>query len=731
MDGEAAELPITGYLDRLSARPGERLAVKVCVRDGTRFRARLERVLSADPNPAGPGLRVEDLAARFDREFPGRRQPIRLGSHGVAPAPRRPEGAATWTVLAWIAARPNEPAALLSESDGALRVTLALGPEGAVARLAAGPSLQEVRLDAVPPLRRWMRLWLSIDPARGELLLGQAPWGPGLAPVTRRAALDRLALPTGGRVTIAAEDPHEPRHHFTGRLEDPAVLAGFQAALAEDALPAPLALWDFSKGIATQEIRDAGPQACHGHLVNVPTRAVCGARWSGRETNWRHAPRDYAAIHFHADDLGDCGWATDFEFEVPHDLPSGAYALRLGCAAGWDRLPFYVLPKRGTARPKVVFLAATFTYQAYANHARGNADAAYKDRVAAWGAYPHNADDWPLYGRSTYNRHPDRSGIAFSSRLRPVLTMRPGYLTFNDAKGSGLRHYPADSHILAWLEAKGIAFDIVTDEDLHREGAALLAPYRVLLTGSHPEYHTTETLDALTHFRDGGGRLMYLGGNGFYWRIACVPELPGMIELRRAEGGIRAWDAEPGEYHHQLDGALGGLWRRNRRPPQLLAGVGFSSQGLFEGTGYHRLPASREARFGWMFEGIDEDAFGGYGLSGGGAAGFELDRADVALGSPEDIAILARSGTTPPHFVPVPEELLSHVNTVNGEPAEALKRGEIVAFETPFGGAVFAVGSITYCGSLWQDGAFQGPVSRLTENVLRRFLLPGSVSGPA
>jgi N,N-dimethylformamidase len=70
--------------------------------------------------------------------------------------------------------------------------------------------------------------------------------------------------------------------------------------------------------------------------------------------------------------------------------------------------------------------------------------------------------------------------------------------------------------------------------------------------------------------------------------------------------------------------------------------------------------------------------------------------------------------------VAVPEELLSHVNTVNGEKAQALKRGEIIYFETPGGGAVFAVGSITYCGSLWRQG-FEGPISRLTENVVRRF----------
>jgi N,N-dimethylformamidase len=738
MASATAELPITGYLDRLSRRPGESFAVQVSVPAGGRYRARLERVISADPNPAGPGLRFEDLSARFDQEFEGRHQPMRLGSYGlVAPAPERPDGPVTWTVLAWIAARPASPVALMSEEDGARRITIALGPEGAVARLHGPDGTREIAAGAVPPLRCWMRIWLSTDPATGEVLLGQAPWRPGAPPAITRVNLGRIALPKGGTVLLAAENAAAPEHHFTGRLEEPAILAGFHGTWHETGAastrqtPGLVAAWDFAQAIPTQEIRDVGPLERHGVLVNVPTRAVCGARWSGRETCWRHAPQDYAAIHFHADDLYDAGWETDFRFEVPDDLPSGAYALHLTCTEGEDRLPFYVLPKRGTKRPAVVFLAPTFTYQAYANHARGNADAAYKARAAAWGASPYNPDDFPIYGASTYNRHPDRSGVAFSSRLRPVLTMRPGFLTFDDARGSGLRHYPADSHILAWLEAKGIAYDIVTDEDLHEEGAGLLAPYRVLLTGSHPEYHTPQTLDALTAFRDGGGRLMYLGGNGFYWRIACVPELPGMIELRRAEGGIRAWDAEPCEYHHQLDGGLGGLWRRNRRAPQLLAGVGFSAQGLFEGTFFRRLPASREPRFGWIFEGVEEEVIGDYGLSGGGAAGFELDRVDVALGSPEDAVILARSGPLPGHFITVLEELNSHVHTSSGEPAEQLKRGEVVAFDLPGGGAVFSASSITWCGSLWKGAAFEGPVSRMTENVLRRFALPGPVTGPA
>lgn len=64
------------------------------------------------------------------------------------------------------------------------------------------------------------------------------------------------------------------------------------------------------------------------------------------------------------------------------------------------------------------------------------------------------------------------------------------------------------------------------------------------------------------------------------------------------------------------------------------------------------MPAARDPCFAWIFEGVNEDVIGDYGLSGGGA--------------------------------------------------------------------VFSVGSITFCGSLWRDG-WDGPVSRLLENVLQRF----------
>lgn len=717
--------PVTGYLNRLSARPGGRLTGHVSLAHPGRCRVRIVRVVSGDPNPAGPGLDLRPMPGLMDVVFDGAHHPAPLGSYArIEGAPRfEPEEARCWAALVWLRSEMPAASVLAVEGNGASLV-LRAGMAGAEAELVIGD--QTLRLATGTPLEplRWYRLWLAHDPATGRVVLGQGMVGGEAAVVEGSIA---GAPPQATGVLIAARDLTAPRDHFTGKIEDVLAVAGVVEAWGDAlALPVPPSAictrWDFSRGIDTDGIVDAGPAGLDGTLVNAPMRAVLGARWSGRENCWRHAPEEYGAIHFHADDLDDCCWPAAFAFDVPEGMASGAYAFHLTVESGEEWLPFYVLPPKGEATAPLAFLASTFTYQAYFNHQRGNADAAYMARVAAWGAYPHNPDHVRGFGFSTYNRHPDGSGIALSSRLRPALTMRPGFLTFNDARGSGLRHYPADTHITAWLAAKGIAFDVITDEDLDDEGLSLLAPYRAVMTGTHPEYHTERMLDALTAYRDGGGKLIYLGGNGFYWRIARDPARPHRIEIRRAEGGIRAWDAEPGEYHHQIDGQLGGLWRRNRRPPQALVGVGFSSQGLFEGTHFVRLPASHDPAVAWIMEGVPE-VFGDTGLSGGGAAGFELDRADWRLGTPRNAVILARSAVPPPHFVTVPEELLSHIATVSGESPEALKRAEVVYFDVPGGGAVFSAGAITFCGSLWGGAGFEGGVSRLLENVVRRFVV--------
>ena len=728
-------IALVGYADRWSARPGETLEFKVSSRSRDPYRARLVRIISGDANPAGPGIKEEAIPSAFERSWPSRAQDAILGSYARIPDAQPDESALTVSATIWPTAPQREDQGIVSwlEDEGGLALLLD-GNRGVSVRVATPGGVDTVAVGKPLRTRSWYRVWASVDRQSGVVSVGQQALTPLSTVDDTGTGWDRVDAPKvkgSGGIIIGAVGGSPVGGHFNGKIERPRIVRGAVDEIGPPATTSSRAVaeamviadWDFAREMSSLEVVDTGPNGWHGELVNLPARAMKGSNWSGREHCWRHAPKEYGAIHFHEDDLYDCGWETDFTYTVPEDLRSGAYAVRLACGEHEDMIPFFVLPPRGSRRTSICVLIPTFTYTVYGNYSRGLTNDEYLARAHDWGARESTADHHQEYGLSTYNFHSDDSGICYASQLRPVLNFRSAFLSYVDAAGSGLRHFPADTHLLDWLEEKGYEFDIVTDHDLHREGYDLIAPYRVVLTTSHPEYHTLNTLDAIQRHLDEGGRFMYLGGNGFYWRVALSDAAPGAVEIRRAEGGIRAWAAEPGEYYNAFDGAYGGLWRRNDRPPQRLVGVGFSGQGQFVGSYYVRAPGADDPRAAWIFEGVPDRILGDFGLSGGGAAGFELDRVDFRLGSPPNTIILATSEQHGDTFVVVPEELLTHIATWPGESPDALIRSNMAFFETGRGGAVFSVGSITYCGSLPHNG-YDNNISRITKNVLDRFLDP-------
>jgi N,N-dimethylformamidase len=755
--------PLAGYADKLSVRPGETIRFQVASRGTGPVMAQLVRVISADPNPAGPGIIEEEVASRVREVRTPAKQHMPLGSYGIVEGLPALSATQDFTVVALICPTRRTVLAdtglqqgIISRPDAnvLLSLHLSLDEHGyLIGQFGAVTARQSAPLE----LDRWARVSMAYDAAARSLTVTQQALTGQSGPVTVRVFLTAQPQQSAvGPLYIGAQNTISGgriRGHFNGRIEAPALyqglLTGSQivAATLGKLVDVPLiAVWDFSREMSTRRIVDTGPGQHHGRLINQPTRAVTGHNWDGSEMNWRHAPQQYAAIHFHDDDIDDCHWPTTHEWTVPKDCKSGAYALRLTAnfelvpGATAENIPFFVVPPKGKPSAKIAVLVSTFTYTVYGNHARPEwmYEPKWRDdwtaQTKAWGGYPHNPGDHRDLGLSTYNFHTDGSGIAYASWHRPMLNLRIGYVTYPypDIRGSGLRHYPADSHLLAWLEHKGHAYDIITDWELHHEGHALLKQYQTVLTGSHPEYHTAEMLDALTAYRDGGGRFGYLGGNGFYWKIALNPEKPGVIEIRRAEGGIRAWAAEVGEYYNAFDGQYGGLWRRNGRPPQKLAGVGFSAQGNFVGSHYRLRPEAQNPRVAWMFAGITGDKIGAHGLSGHGAAGFELDRADKKLGTPAHAVVMASSEDHPPEapWVLVPEEQLTHLTTtIPGAKPRDLIHADLTFFETPNGGAVFSVGSITFCGSL-PTNRFDNDISQLLDNVVRRFTDPAPFKIP-
>ncbi|MGX5844722.1 N,N-dimethylformamidase beta subunit family domain-containing protein [Mesorhizobium sp. ArgA1] len=733
---------LSGYANILSAKPGDVVDFKVSsLGEAKSFSARLVRLITTEDHPQAAAMVERDLDAPFNGVYPGRLQPIHIGSYGQVEHATAFSGMEDFTFTAWIwPTLPGQKRQTIGgtwqedrrngfavEIDEFSRLTVRLGDgEG---------NVTAVSLDTPLPERRWMLVVASYSHKECALILHQSLRGDvgDLELVeTRRFELSAgLGRRTKSAFLLAAHAVSRSSEgtvsdgHYNGKIDSPKLYAcalpfDEVAVLRDGALDIAwqqhlIAAWDFSVEQGSDLIKDVSGNGLDGILINMPTRAMKGHNWTGAFHDWRSAPREYGAIHFHEDDLYDAKWSTDFSFRVPEGLESGVYAARLDADGATPAyVVFFVRPPTGQATSEVAYLASTATYMAYANQrfiARDALDEMSMGSLPIFGEDDVFLDEHLDYGKSLYDMHTDGSGVCYSSRLRPVLNMSPNakYWSFG-----------GDGYLTGWLDVMGIQADVITDEDLHREGESLLAPYRVVLTGCHPEYVSLAMWDALRTHLGRGGRLMYLGGNGFYWRTAFHPTLPGLIEVRRAEDGSRTWSAEPGEYFMSSTGEFGGLWRRQDRTPNQLVGIGFCAQGFQSSSYYQWKPESANSRVDFILAGIDRDALlGNYGLSGNGAAGQELDRYDVDLGSPKHAVVVATSTNHTDYMVYAKEEFGAMHWMIGGSENENV-RSDIVFFETNGGGAVFSVGSISWCMSLPIDGYDNG-VSRVTRNVLERF----------
>ena len=739
---------ILGYVDRLSVAPGDRLELKLSCKEVERYRLDFVRIVCGDPDPRGPGLDLVPVPSPVDGEYRGRFQPIDAGSYvrvdetsGLPDGTSVAVGAFIWptapvgqreTVLGWWSEPDERGFALEIDARGTLRLRLGTGERVLDATCA------ETLLD-----RRWYfvaaRFEVETGAARVDWTALEDHAG---CPGGSSAMIDGAAwrAPPSGTPFLVGAHRARPSHrrwmsgaHFNGKVESPVLVGSApsperlrtlaerpSAATPEERL---LGAWDFADGIGGTAVTDRGPHARPGHTVNLPARGVSGRKWDGNVADWRFAPEQYGAIHFHEDDLYDCRWTTDAAFEVPAGWASGFYAARMRAPGAVGYVAFFVRPPRGKANAPIALVASTATYMSYANtHIKFdslNTENLYESLT------PISEDELYLnehreLGLSHYDTHADGSGVFYASRLRPMLNFRPGLYTFN---------YLNDTHVVAWLVERGFDFDVVTDEDIHAEGAELLSRYRVVITGSHPEYTSTPMWDAFDAWQRAGGRHLYLGGNGFYWRIGFSDELPGVIENRRGITGVRTWEGEPGEHHLSFTGEPGGLWRSNGRPPQRLVGVGFSSTIFNRSTHYRRTAASRGPRYRFVFEGVgDDEPIGDFGLRGGGAVGMEIDRWDPALGAPPDSVVLASSEDVGIGGLLSVEEFVTTTRALDGV-QNGRVRADMVFFETPGGGAVWSTGSIAWATSLGSN-RFENNVSRITENVLRRFLDPRPFDAP-
>lgn len=251
--------------------------------------------------------------------------------------------------------------------------------------------------------------------------------------------------------------------------------------------------------------------------------------------------------------------------------------------------------------------------------------------------------------------------------------------------------------LLGWLEREGFGYDFYSDYQLH-SGQLDLDAYKVLIISTHPEYWSR---DAYTRVKkwvfERGGKLMYLGGNGIDCEIEFLNEATMRCKtwLPNPTGALQFVDPDTGKryecrFHHKGESCAE------------LLGVVFTEPGAGTSALYRVIDPSH-----WIFAGTGlkkGSVFGAESLHErcpGGASGHETDKRTAS--SPKNIVVLARG-----------------MNVDDGG-------AEMILHETQSGGAVFSVGSITWPASILVDE----PVSKITANVLQRFVDKTKGKGPA
>jgi N,N-dimethylformamidase len=361
---------MVGYSDRLSVAAGEQQSFMVSANIAGPYNASLVAVIGGGTRVDGIGFREREIEWLHSGVYIGEPRTCHPGSYGLVDNVPAVDGTGTIGVFFKPTLLGKAEQTILDVGTGALVVTV--NDVGLNVGTANEPS---ACLPVV--LNAWHWVLIRIGCNTLNVLLrrfGTSPNEPRTEHELRRPWRERVGA---GRLSIGAsvvESQHglRPRAAFNGRIELPwlagTVLDDEQAerlASGKASFEGLIAAWDFSIAISSDRIVDASGNNLDGRLFNTPTRGVRGIRWDGSEHDWRKQPSQYGAIHFHSEALTDAAWPPDICWTVPEHLASGVYAVKLTQGDAECYIPIFV--RASQQRAKIVFIAATATYLAYAN----------------------------------------------------------------------------------------------------------------------------------------------------------------------------------------------------------------------------------------------------------------------------------------------------------------------------------------------------------------------------
>ena len=358
-------IPLIGYSDKLSLRPGETVSFKVSSTLKKSFSASLKRSISADPNPKGIGIVEKDASKYFKTSsFKSRKQSFNPGSYAICKTPIKVsiKKNLNLSVIIFPTLSSSKQQTILAFDN----VEIYINSNGATS-IRVGNNSISIKEPLI--LRSWYKINVKIS-LSGKISISQK----NLKNKNENDLINNgkisLNKVLSGKVSLAAVVSKGIGHnHFNGKIESPIINVDGKK----------IGDWDLSGNTSSTFVNSIiGPKLL---LKNFPTRAVTSYKWDSSEMNWQNKPDHYAAIHFHDDDIYDFEWDTDFKFKIPNNMPSGIYIMRIKGEGNEDSIPFFVAPKINKTKSKICVLISTFTYSIYGNHARVDYKDSWQNRI--------------------------------------------------------------------------------------------------------------------------------------------------------------------------------------------------------------------------------------------------------------------------------------------------------------------------------------------------------------
>ncbi|MBQ16620.1 MAG: N,N-dimethylformamidase [Planctomycetaceae bacterium] len=362
---------------------------------------------------------------------------------------------------------------------------------------------------------------------------------------------------------------------------------------------------------------------------------------------------------------------------------SGLYYLHAhGKSGSFFSFPWVVAPS--TPQSQIAVLASDLTWNAY-NSFGGRSNYIHADcfpvtptvnsrlELKRYTQVEHRTYDKNEYAPLTLDRPEPYNHIDLEEGLTDPIAGR-----------QGCHLASAEWRLLGWMEQQGFDYDYYSETQLHFDQVEL-DNYKVLIISTHPEYWSREMYFRVKEWVfERGGRLMYLGGNGINCEVEFLDEHRIVYHNTDWSHSETQLKDDGGELESRFD-------KRVESEANLL-GVVFSNSGIMTAAPYRVIDADH-----WTLDGTglsNGDTFGTNSLHmrvPGGASGHETDK--ISVQSPDNVHLVAKG-----------------INPGDGG-------ADIVHFDTPSGGEVFSVGSITWPASILVDQA----VGQITANVIRRF----------